>query len=125
MSIHQEDDKMLRTLLLNKIRESGISERQAGREIGIAHTTVGRLLNGDHCDYPTLKKISEWLGVPISTLLDGEAGTDLASKIALLVETEPALAKVLNEAMDKVLRGEVKPEVLRELIAYMSYRLNT
>jgi transcriptional regulator with XRE-family HTH domain len=115
---------MLRTLLLNKIRESGISERQAGREIGIAHTTVGRLLNGDQCDYPTMKKISVWLNVTISTLLDGDSGTSLASKIALLVEIEPALAKVLNEAMDKVLREEVKPEILQDLISYMSYRLN-
>ena len=116
---------MLRTLLLNKIRESGISERQAAREIGIAHTTVGRLLDGDNCDYPTLKKISTWLDVPISTLLDSEKETDLASKIAVMLESEPALAKVLNEAMDKMLRGEVKPEVLRELISYISFRLSS
>ena len=69
--------------------------------------------------------LSIWTGVSLSTLLDTKREGDLASKIAALTEREPKLYAVLLEATERVLSGQMKPEVLEDLLAYIAYRMET
>lgn len=114
-------------LLEERMGERGLSLRKAGREIGVAHTTLARILNGEPYDVPTAEKIADWLGMPLSTLLDtGGASEDretLAAKIAAVLETEPRLARVFGDAMERVLNGEMSNEAFRDLAAYAAFKL--
>ena len=105
----------------------GMSLRQAGREIGIAHTTLKRILDGEPYDVATAQKIADWLGVPVSTLLDAGGSTEdkdtLAAQIAAVLETEPRLAEVFGRAMNRVLNGEMSNEAFRDLAAYTAFKL--
>jgi transcriptional regulator with XRE-family HTH domain len=116
----------LARLIEERMAAGGMSLRQAGREIGIAHTTLKRILDGEPYDVATAQKIADWLGVPLSTLLDtggtSEDKATLAAKIAAVIETEPRLARVFGDAMDRVLKGEVSNEAFRDLAAYAAFK---
>ena len=96
-------------------------------EIGIAHTTLKRILDGEPYDVATTQKIAVWLGVPLSTLLDtggpSEDKDTLAAKIAAVLETEPRLARLFGDAMDCVLSGAMSNEAFRDLAAYAAFKL--
>ncbi|HEX6305121.1 MAG TPA: hypothetical protein VFZ76_13085, partial [Anaerolineales bacterium] len=77
-------------------------------------------------DVGTAQKIADWLGVPLSTLLDTggtpEDKDTLAAKIAAVIETEPRLARVFADAMDRVLSGEMSNKAFRDLAAYAAFK---
>jgi transcriptional regulator with XRE-family HTH domain len=113
--------------IFNKaLDEKRLSYRAAANEIGVSHSTVGRVVRGEPADMPTIEKIAAWLNVPPSTLVDieeeGDAG--LAKRIESFVAQYPELARVFDEAIQRVEDGSMEPVVLRELIMYVSYRIN-
>jgi transcriptional regulator with XRE-family HTH domain len=114
-------------LLEERMKERGLSLRKAGREIGLAHTTLVRILRGEPYDVSSGEKIADWLGVPLSTLLDTRGASEdtdtLAAKIAAVLETEPRLARVFGDAMERVLNGEMSNEAFRDLAAYAAFKL--
>jgi hypothetical protein len=89
--------------------------------------TLVRILKGEPYDVSSGEKIADWLGVPLSTLLDaGGASEDtdtLAAKIAAVLETEPRLARVFGDAMEHVLNGEMSNEAFRDLAACAAFKL--
>lgn len=117
----------LARLIQERMAANALSMRQAGREIGIAHTTLIRILNGEPYDVATAQKIADWLGVPLSTLLDtggtSEDKDTLAANIAAVLETEPRLARVFGDAMERVLNGEMSNETFRDLAAYAAFKI--
>jgi hypothetical protein len=72
------------------------------------------------------EKIADWLGVPLSTLLDtggASENTDtLAAKVAAILGTQPRLARVFGDAMDRVLNGEMSNEAFRDLAACAAFK---
>ena len=118
---------MLRQLLETKMKEEGLSTRQAAIQITkVSHTTIVRALKGVVVDLETLKKISKWLGVLPSTLLNSESNTKdaLASEIAIVLEQEPELERVFRNAIHQVLKEKVDPAVIKEIAAYAAFRLS-
>lgn len=65
---------MLPKLLTERQRKDGLSNRAVSREIGVSHSTISRALNGDQLDMATLEKFADFLGIPVSSLLDMEGG---------------------------------------------------
>ncbi len=114
---------MLSNLLLTKMRERGMSARAVSREIGIAHTTLNRILAGKGADLSTLELMAKWLGVELSTIIGTTEG-DLAKQVALLIEAEPALAEVFTEAVQGVLNGKYSNKDIEDIVAYAAFRLN-
>jgi transcriptional regulator with XRE-family HTH domain len=117
---------MLKSLLSSQIRNRGMSLRNAGKEIGISHTTIIRSLKGEIMDMSTQKKISDWLHVLPSTLLDTESKTDdaLAYQIAALLEREPKLAMVFGDAIQKVQQETIDPSIISEIAAFVAFKIN-
>ena len=116
---------MLAKLLGNRIRERGISVRAAGREIGVAHTTIIRIIDGKPADIDTLEAVCKWMGVKVSDVLEINTTGSIASKIALLVERIPALGVTLTRAVAAVEAGELSGEDLREIVPYAAYKIST
>jgi transcriptional regulator with XRE-family HTH domain len=113
-------------LLKAAIQSRGISNRKAAEEIGVAHTTLQRVLEGDPFDMATAEKISAWLDIPLSTLLDtrGDSPDALAATISAVLREEPRLAGIFGEAMERVLSGQMSMEGYRQLLAYTAFALN-
>lgn len=63
--------KRLGDMLLIKRGNSGI--RSVAEEIGISAATLSRIERGYTADVDTLKKVCDWLGVELSTILGGES----------------------------------------------------
>jgi len=116
---------VLPKLLEEKQRKGGLSNRAVAREVGVSHSTISRALQGEAMDMPTLEKFSAFLEVPVSTLVDlnTEGASGLAAKIEALVNQEPELAKVFEEAVDLILEGKMSSSVFRDLVAYASFRM--
>jgi transcriptional regulator with XRE-family HTH domain len=117
---------LLSKLLDEELKRRGLSIRQAASEMDVAHTTLMRLLDGDMPNLDTAIKAARWLGVQPASIINAEGvGSDaLASQIAAVLEMEPAMSKVFEEAMGRVRRGDMSPSTFRDLANYAAYRLN-
>lgn len=117
---------MLQQVLQDAINSRNLSNRKAAREIGIAHTTVMRLLNGEKPSHDTLEKVAEWLGTPKEAfaLIGREGNEGLASKIFLLLNQNPALAKSLEKAADKYVSGAISENDMEDILDYIDFRLS-
>jgi transcriptional regulator with XRE-family HTH domain len=118
-------NNLLRTLLDDRIKQDGISIREAARQIGIGHSTVIRILGGEAADIDTLVAICKWLGISLSEVLNSELSgdTQLASEIATVIRANPQLEPVFREAMDRLKDGSIDPATIADLVAYTNYRL--
>jgi len=117
---------MLSFLLKQKIDELHISNREAARRIGIAPSTIGNILQGKVVDIDILIKVCEWLEVDPRVIFKDYLGKEstLADKFAAIVEEDPRLAKVFGDALDRVLRKEVDPSIISDLVNYATWRLS-
>jgi transcriptional regulator with XRE-family HTH domain len=122
-----ENEDLMAKLLSETMAENGLSMRQAAKQIGVSHATIMRVLNGDPSDLETARKIAGWLRVPVVDLLDlQEDETDtLARLISAVFHQEPALVEIFDEAMKKVLQGDIPPRLIREAGWYLTFRINS
>jgi transcriptional regulator with XRE-family HTH domain len=116
---------MLRSLLAEKMRKEQFSARDAARQIGISHTTVNRVLDGDIPNVENLVAISNWLGVSVATALGVETGTkdDVAARVALLIEAEPRLKQLFGSLVKGYQDGRLTSEDIEDIFAYAAYRI--
>jgi transcriptional regulator with XRE-family HTH domain len=117
---------MLPKVLADALRERGVSNRAAAREIGISHSTLGRILEGQSYDVQTLLSVCEWLEISPSSVLASEGVIKkdaLAAKIAMMVETNPALEKIFEEAIERYENNEISKQAIQDLIQYAAFRL--
>jgi transcriptional regulator with XRE-family HTH domain len=113
---------LLQVVLSNKLRELGISIREASRRSGIPNTTINRMLKGEAIDMPTLVKIAEWLDIPPSNLLDGLDRSNLAAKLSAMLNANPRLKESFEEVVDKINSGQVEKTVVDEIASYAVFR---
>lgn len=117
---------LIQNLMNDRIKTLGISNREAARQIGIAHTTLNRILDGDEYDLATLKRMADWLKVKPSSFLDGETSSpdQLVSQIAALLATYPRLAEIFSEVIARVLQEKISPDTFTDIAAYAAFRMN-
>ncbi len=116
---------LLVKMLDDKMRQLNLSLREAGKEIGVSHTTISRILQGQAADIDTLIDMCIWLGISPSDVLDSnvEGSRGLGSRIATILEANPKLALVFEEAIGRLEKDEISSQTIEDLVAYMSYRL--
>ncbi len=111
-------------LLEAEMRDRRLSMREAAEEIGVTHTTIGRILRGRPVSVTTLTNVARFLRIDPGDLLEtGKENEQLIKNIALVLEREPALAGVMQEVAEKVNSGEVPQETFREIVRYALWRL--
>jgi cyanate lyase len=120
-------NELMATLINEKLTKDKLSFRKAAKQVGVAHTTIQRAADGEQMDVPTTQKIADWLGIPLTTLLDLDSKTDdqLAKQIAAVLYRSPQLATVFGEAMKRVLTGEMQPDTFRALAQYAAFQIQT
>jgi transcriptional regulator with XRE-family HTH domain len=115
----------LKLLLERKMRDEGLSLREAAKKIGVSHNTIVHVRKGDEIDLGTLFKISNWLNVLPATLLNSANDDALAMQIAVLLERNPTLASVFRDALQKVVSEEIDLSIIEEVVAYAVFRMMT
>ena len=120
-------NELMATLIREKMTKDKLSFRRAGDQVGVSHTTIQRAADGEQMDVPTTQKIADWLGIPLTTLLDLDSPTEdqLAKQIAAVLYREPQLATVFGEAMRRVIAGEMQPDTFRALAQYAAFQIQT
>lgn len=117
-------------LVKRKMDKENLSLRKAGKQAGVAHTTIDRALNGESLDYQTLEKICDWLGVPVITVIDAQQDNKkqdynikTLEKIAKTVALCPEFEEVFSEVAEEVLAGKLSISILDEITSFASFRL--
>jgi hypothetical protein len=113
-------------IIEEKMSRRNLSTCTAARQIGVAHTTLERVLQGKPAGLDTLVLTCDWLKVRVSTVLCFQQGgkDKLAYKISLLLEKYPDLARWFKKAANAVETGDIQVEVLREILGYTIFTLN-
>jgi DNA-binding Xre family transcriptional regulator len=118
----------LKDILSQQLRDRRLSGREAATQIGITHTTMRRLLDGGKVELDTLVKVSDWTGISISSLVNivfPEDSKSLVGEITALVEAEPRLREVFEQAKKELDNGNIDIDDLRDITAYAAYKLQT
>lgn len=117
---------MIRKLLIDEIKWRGLSVRGAAKEIGVAHTTLIRLLDNMPVDLETLRKVCSWLNVEIATVLNSPERSDkgLLEKFTVVLERNPGLYRLFEDYYNKTENSEVSLLDLEEILAFMIFRAN-
>ncbi len=118
--------KIIQVLLNNKITQKKLSIREAARQIGIAHTTLARVLDGHPIDLETHVDICNWLEIKPSTALDTYSSIQdaLVPKIAVILEQSPSLAQKFEEIIMAIEQGIIEPGIIDEIITFIVFRLS-
>ena len=122
------NSNLLKELLASRVNERHLSYREAAKEIGVSHTTVSRILNGESAgDIDTLVHICRWLEISPSKVLDSYNTNDvgLDAAITAIIQFTPEFKQVLEEAAARIERQELDPSFMKELVGYIRYRLST
>ncbi len=87
----------LSELLKKRLETEGLSVRDAGKLIGVSHSTVARAVSGETVEIDTLVKIARFLGMSVEDVLDPkDTPDDVLEQILLVTSIEPELAKVFG-----------------------------
>jgi len=115
---------MIRKLLMDEIKWRALSVRGAAREIGVAHTTIIRLLDDMPVDLETLRKVSSWLNIDMATILESPERSEkaLVEKFAIVLERNPGLYRLFEEYYEKMENYEIDLLDLEEILAFMIFR---
>ena len=84
--------------------ERGISQRELGRQIGIAYSTIARYEKGvNKPEYHNMKKLSEFFGVSMSSMLSLDGIDFIPSMLLERIEDKYRELKI-NNGDEKVIR---------------------
>ena len=118
---------MLSELVKTRLEKDGLSAREAARQIGLAHTTVARIIGGEQIDLSTYIQTCNWLRVNPADVLKSEGKLQGRSKIAAgvasLIQVSPSLEPIFEEIVTKFEAGEVTIDIVNDLIHYAAFRL--
>jgi transcriptional regulator with XRE-family HTH domain len=117
---------MLKIVLRKVMHEKGLSSHKAAEAIGVSHTTILRALRGEAVDVDTIIKIANYLHIRPSELLNSmSTETSLPDKLAALLSHSRELESELQQAVERVEAGELDPGVVRDIVNYAFYKLNS
>ena len=116
---------MLGIILRDRLKERGLSARDAAPLTGVSHGTIDRVIKGEEVDIDTLVKLCNWLDISPSTILDTRAisGTSVVASVAALIEAEPNLKNLFTEAISGLKKGELESKVLTDIFYYATFRI--
>lgn len=114
---------MIQQILQDEIKSRNISAREVARQSGVAHTTIMRILEGKNVDLDTLNKISDWLNVDVSYLVDLNNKDNVASRIAAVLDKNSQLKVVFLDLIEKLNSQEIDSRDLEDIMVYIAFRL--
>lgn len=117
---------MLAGLLESKIKELGLSNRGAAREIGIAHTTLQRFLAGQAFDMDTILKICDYLGVsPDKALNSLPSKIQPLNDLEMFLESEPEIANAFYMAIGGLKENRLSKVDVKEIVEFATFKIQS
>jgi transcriptional regulator with XRE-family HTH domain len=116
---------MLQTILQQEMKRRNVSSHGVAEAIGTSHTTVLRAMRGERVDVDTIIKLANWMNIRPSELLNSMSDTSTADQLAVLLSYSPELEAELKDATERVKAGQLDPAVVRDIVSYALYKLNT
>lgn len=118
---------ILARLVEEKMEKERLSLRGAAEQIGISHSTLGRVISLKQIDLETLIGIGHWMDTPPEILLEavGMKRNPLVAQLAAVLYQSPELANRLQSLVVGIEDGKIKPQVVRDALAYITFRLET
>jgi transcriptional regulator with XRE-family HTH domain len=118
---------MLSELVQEKMHKESLSLREAAAEIGIAHSTLFRVLKDNTVDIPTLGVIAKWLNVPITDVLNDQypSEDELSTQIALLIQHNPKLKRAFKKALSALENGKITRSDMNEITSFVAYKISS
>ena len=115
----------LSEIVERKMKKENLSLRKAAAKAGVAHTTIDRILKQESVEFETLKKVSDWVGIPVSSILDtGNEKFEVMEEIAKLFAMNPEFSQVFSEIAEKIKIGDLDANILAEITGFASYRMH-
>ncbi len=115
---------MISQIVQDRITKERLSYRQAAKEIGVAHTTLVRIIEGRQIDLPTSQKLADWLGVSIASLIPTiqkqQEGLEIFD---ILLQMNPNLKETLEELLFRMPFSTLDPEDLNDILEYVIFKL--
>lgn len=116
---------MLKFILAQKMKELELGSRRVAEETEVSHTTILRVPRGETVDLETVLKLSNWLGMRPSSLLNSMSEqSTLSDRVTALIEAHPSLASVFEKAIDSINAGKASPAIIDDIVAYAVYKLD-
>lgn len=114
----------LAELLRKRMDVENLSLRETGEKIGVSHSTVARIVDGETVEVDTLVKICDFLNIPVETVLDiREEPEEILQQVVMVLSIEPELSQIFGDIARGIINKEVDRKVLSEIAAFASYRL--
>lgn len=114
---------MLITLLQQTMQKKQLSLRQAAEQIGLSHTTLARILDGQSYDLDTAILVCKWLGVPAAEALGISGADPLVETITTILAMNPPLQGAFQEVVGQIHSSRLEPDVLDEVLQFITFRL--
>ncbi len=115
---------MLQTLIQKKLDDENLSLRTGAKQVGVSHSTLGRIIDGESLDLDTLIKACDWLGVSPVTILDVLTNTDdTAALLVAFLEAHPQLHSAFENLLGETLQEQLPARVLEDILQFIAFRL--
>lgn len=114
---------MLHIIFANELERRRISVRNAARQIGVAHTTLYRVLEGRNIDITTLTKVCTWMGVDTAGTVNIETRTnnDFITKLAVLLDQQHDLGIALSTLVALIEEGNLEVGVMGKIAEFITF----
>jgi transcriptional regulator with XRE-family HTH domain len=117
---------MLPVILKKELINRRLSIREAARQMGIAHTTLIRILQDEAVDLSTLDRVGAWMQSPVSAIIDcrRRGFPNVLNALSLCLSQNPKLEKALYEMVAKVEDGLIDSGIIEDVMAYITFRVS-
>ena len=117
---------MLQELVKEALHSRRKSIRQAASEIGIAHTTLNRIIDGQPYDLDTARKICDWLQVDLATILSLTVNrpTEFFDRLRMCMDFSPAFRDALEVFVLNFENGKTNAKILDQTADFMQFLMS-
>lgn len=117
---------MLQELVKQALHDRHKSVRQAASEIGIAHTTLNRIIDGQPFDLDTARKICDWLRVDLATILSitVNRSAEFIDRLTICMDFSPSFRNALEVLVSNFEKGKIDATVLDQIANFMQFLMN-
>lgn len=118
---------MLQELVKQALHDRRKSIRRAASEIGIAHTTLNRIIDGQPYDLDTAQKICDWLRVDLATILSitvVNRPAEFIDRLTICMDFSPSFRNALEVLVSNFQNGKIDVTVLDQTANFMLFLIN-
>lgn len=121
---------VLADIVRKKMKEQGLSLRNAAKQIGVSHTTVSRLLEGVQPDLLTVTKFCDWCDVSPTQVLDVSYDTTIGEEekilkqLSIIITSDPRLKSSFSKMLGLDGSVRIPDETIIEILDFIVFKVS-